>query len=73
MKTNNLALELVLLVCGVLPLGIASTVYWFTTGKVPHWLIYALIAVITGCVIAGIEELFESRHGNDEELKKHKG
>lgn len=73
MRKTNLALELFLLVGGALPFGVVSAVYWLTTGKVPHWLIYALIAVITGCVIAGIEERFESTHDNAEEPKKHKG
>jgi len=59
MSRPKMAVELVLLFFGLLPLGVASTVFWFTTSKVPHWLIYALIAVFTGCVIAGIEERFE--------------
>ena len=73
MKKSNLALELFLLVFGILPFGVLSAFYWFTTGKVPHVLIYALVAVFTGCVIAGIEERFESSRDNAEELKRRKG
>jgi fatty acid desaturase len=70
MRKTNLALELFLLVFGVLPFGIASAFYWFMSGKVPHVLIYGLVAVLTGCVIAGIEERFESGRDNAKELKK---
>jgi len=65
MRKPHLASELFLLVFGLLPFGIASAVYWLTTGKIPHWLIYALIAVLTGCVVAGIEERIESRRDKD--------
>jgi hypothetical protein len=65
MRRPRFALELFILAFGLLPFGVASAVYWLTTGKVPHWLVYALIAIITGCVIAGIEKRIESRRGKD--------
>jgi hypothetical protein len=73
MRKTNLALELFLLVCGMLPLGVVSAFYWFITGKVPHALLYGLLFVFTGCVIAGIEERFKDGRDNAEELKKRKG
>jgi len=60
MRKINFALELFLLVCGILPLGVLSAYYLFTTGKVPSALIFGLLAVLAGCVIAGIQERFES-------------
>lgn len=66
MRKPNLALELFLLIFVLLPLCIAVAVYWRTTGMVPHWLVYALIALITGCVIVWIEERIESGCENAE-------
>ena len=68
MRKTNLASELFLLACGMLPFGILSAFFWVTTGKVPHMLLYALLAIIVGCVIAGIEERFES--SRDRKLKE---
>lgn len=72
MRKTRLALELFLLVFGMLPFGALSAFYWFTTGKVPHVLIYGILAVFTACVIAGIEERVESNRRNAEELRKQK-
>lgn len=71
MRKPNLASELLLFVVVLLPLGIASAVYWITTGKVPQLLVYALIALITGCVIAGIEERIESILERSEDSGNH--
>ena len=73
MRKPHLALELFLMVCGMLPLSVVGAFYWFTSGKVPHVLVYGILAVFVGCVIAGIEERFENSRDKAEELKKHKG
>jgi len=57
----------------MLPLCVLSAFYWFTTSKVPHVLVYGMLAVFVGCVIAGIEERFENSRHNAEEVKKQKG
>lgn len=73
MKKTNLALELVLLVFGLLPLCVVGTFDWLTKGKVPHVLGYGILAVFVAFVIAGIEERIENSRNNAEELKKYKG
>ncbi len=73
MRRPRLALELFLLIVGLLPFGALSAFFWFTTGKVPRVLAYGILAIFTACIIAGIEERFESRRDNAEETKKHKG
>ena len=71
MRKTNLAMEIVLLAFGILPLGLISAIYWLITGKVPNALLYGMVIVFTACVIAGIEERIEKRRDNAEELKKH--
>ncbi|MGA3371021.1 MAG: hypothetical protein ABSC48_04590 [Terracidiphilus sp.] len=56
MRKTNLALELFLLAFGLLPFSVLSAFFWFTTGKVPHVLVYGMLAVFVACIIAGIEE-----------------
>jgi hypothetical protein len=73
MKKTNLAVELILLVFGLLPLGIVGAFDWLTKGKVPSVLWYGILAIFTAFFIAGIEERFENGRKNAEELKRHKG
>ena len=72
MKKTNLAVELVLLVFGLLPLGIVGAFDWITKGNVPNVLGYGILAVFAAFVIAGIEERIENSRHNAEESKKHK-
>jgi hypothetical protein len=73
MKKTNLALELILFVFGLLPLGIVGAFDWITKGKVPSVLWYGILALFIAFIIAGIEERLENSRNNAEELKKHKG
>lgn len=72
MRRTNLALEFIVLACGLVLLGIVSAFFWFITGKIPHALLYAMLFVCLGCVIAGIEERFKDWRDDAEELKKDK-
>jgi hypothetical protein len=60
MKKTNLAVELFLLACGLLPLGIVGAFDWLTKGKVPNVLGYGILAIFAAFVIAGIEERVEN-------------
>jgi hypothetical protein len=64
MRKANLASELFLMACGMLPLCIVGAYDWLIKGKVPHVLGYGILVVFAAFVIAGIEERFENSRNN---------
>lgn len=71
MKKPNLASEVFLFACGLLPLGAIAAFEWITKGKVSRVFGYGVLALFVAFFIAGIEERIEARRECAKELKEH--